>query len=128
MDEPTLDEAMRGAPGFTLTAAKWWVVGNLSAIAVWIYIASRIWPWPPYEHCEFAPGDPWYFLFAVLPLLGLALVVHIAALIASIVRGRRTHQWPMLLAVLITASAWIGAATFDYYQGQRYITDQCPTK
>jgi hypothetical protein len=128
MDEPMRGKAMRGAPTFTRTAEKWWLFGNLGGIAVWTYVASAIWPWPPYEHCDFAPGDPWYFFVIVVPLLGLALVVHIAVLIASIVRGRRTHNWTMLVAVLVTASIWTGAATYDHYRGQRYVTDECPTK
>jgi hypothetical protein len=113
---------------FMQTLAKWWIAGNLGAIAAWIYVASRIWPWPPYEHCDCAPGDPWYFFLLVLPPLAVATIIQIAALITSIIRGRRTRRWALLTAVLVTTGAWIGAAAIDCQCAQRYVTEECPLK
>jgi len=106
----------------------WWVIANLLGIAAWLYIASRIWPWPPYVHCDFAPGDPFYFFGLVVPLFVVAAIVQIVALIVVTARAIRTRRKLMFLAVLLSAVAWTGAAAYDMHRGHRYVTDDCPTK
>ncbi len=49
-----------------------WLVGNMTAVALWLWVASGIWPPPGWEHCDFAPGDPWYFFLLVAPILLVA--------------------------------------------------------
>jgi uncharacterized membrane protein YedE/YeeE len=104
---------------------RWWFIGNACAIALWLLVASQIWPWPPYEHCDFAPGDPSYFFFLVLPLLVVAAVVQLSGLIAGIVRCARHKGAPLLVAALVTTLAWGAASAYDFYRAHRFVTDDC---
>ena len=107
-----------------LNWAAWWLLANVGCILGWLYVASRIWPQPPYEHCDFAPGDPWWFFFLVVPLWFIAMAIQGVALIFAL-QNRRTSRWFLLFVALLGITAWIGAAAYDHHRGQRYVTEQC---
>ena len=107
-------------------SGAWWLVANVCGISAWLYFASTLWPSQPYEHCDFAPGDPFVFLLMVVPLFGLAALAQLVALAFAIRRGIRTKRWTVLALVVITMSGWAAAAAYDYYRGQRIVTEDCP--
>jgi hypothetical protein len=109
-----------------LTRYRWWFVSNVCGIGLWLYVASRIWPRAPYEHCDFAPGDPWWFLLLVLPLLALAALVQIVALVVGAINCAKRKNASLLVAVAVVAIAWTVAAVYDFHRGQRYVTGECP--
>jgi hypothetical protein len=102
-----------------------WVIGNPCAIGLWIVVAAQIWPRPPYEHCDFAPGDPAYFFLLVVPLFALALIANAGGLIWTTIRGFKTRRWVSMCAVALTCVAWMGAGAYDHARGMHYVTSDC---
>jgi hypothetical protein len=99
----------------------WWVPLNVAGMAVFLRLASALWVWPGDEGMPGGPGDAFYWLFMLVPILITFLVANMIALVLAWRRtsGRARHI--MVAICLGIAVAWVGAIAFDHYKSYRVI-------
>lgn len=101
-----------------------WLAANIAGMVVYLYAASRLWVQPGEEGMPGGPGDAFYWLMFLVPILGAFLVFNSLALL-SIVRGRAvTPIRAALLLWLVVATLWGGTLAVNHVRSVRYIDAQ----
>lgn len=98
-----------------------WLVLNAVGMAAYLALASNLWVVPGEEGMPGGPGDAFYWLFFVVPVLGLFLVVNTGALIAIVRRLSATKLRLALFVWLVVAGLWAATLTVDHYRAVRFI-------
>ncbi len=101
-----------------------WLAVNAAGIAVYLYLASKLWVVPGEEGTPGGPGEAFYWLLCLVPVLGLFLTFNIVALFAVLLRGSAKRLSVALLVWAIVASLWVGTLAVDHYRSIRYVDAQ----
>jgi hypothetical protein len=96
---------------YSLRTPILWLGLNIAALAVWLFIAWRVWPWPNYGYCDF-PELSWVFWFDFAPRF--ILLLQLLVFFGMAVRALRRRQFLGSLAVLLTTAAWFALASYDF--------------
>jgi hypothetical protein len=99
----------------------WWVPLNVVGMAVYLWLASALWVWPGDVGMPGGPGDAFYWLFVVVPVLLAFVIANALALMLAWRRtsGRLRHI--MVAMWLAIALAWAVTVVFDHYKSYRVI-------
>lgn len=98
-----------------------WLVLNAVGIAAYLAFASKLWVVSGEEGMPGGPGDAFYWLLFLAPVLGLFLIFNTVALVA-IVRRRSATQLRLALFVwLVVVGLWAGTLAVDHYRSVRFI-------
>src|SRR5215510_11112685 len=93
-----------------------WLTLNVVGVGVYLWLASALWVRPGEEGEPGGPGDAFYWLFYLVPILLSSLVINLVALfviIRRIVVSRR--GWAALALWLSVAAVWAGAVAYDQH-------------
>lgn len=61
--------------------ARVWLGLNVAGVALFLHNAANLWPVPGDEHNPGGPGDAFYWVLAVAPLLASFLLVNLTVLV-----------------------------------------------
>ena len=100
-----------------------WLALNVAGGSTYLLLASRLWVQPGEEGQPGGPGDAFYWLFALAPILFAYATLDAAALVAILRRAVRDRALSSSrLALWIAAAAmWVGVVAYDYHRSVRYI-------
>ena len=99
-----------------------WLALNLAGLIAYLWLASALWVRAGEEGEPGGPGDAFYWLFAVVPVLLVYVAFNLLALIA-IVR-RAATGWsakPALFLWAVAVAAWVAAVAYDQHRSMRHI-------
>jgi len=101
-----------------LALAKWAIV-NLIGIGFYLYLASTLWPAKGEENTPGGPGDAFFIVFAICPILLVFAVANFATLYLIIrhVHEKRTAFAGWSVIILL----WIAAVLIDHGQSVHMI-------
>jgi len=91
-----------------------WLLFNLVIAALWLRLASNLWPEPGFEGCGPDGADGITFLFLVLPLFCAGALTNFLALGVAASRHFRRLGSSWLIVLLITSVVWVGVAGYAY--------------
>lgn len=101
-----------------------WLAANALGVAVYLKMASALWVVPGEEGMPGGPGDAFYWLFFVVPVLAAFLLVNSVALVVIARRFRASGRCVALAIWLAVALLWAGAVVIDYQRSVRFIDAQ----
>jgi hypothetical protein len=92
-----------------------WLAGNLGGVAVYLLLASRL--WPPAElrgtPDAIGPGDPFIWASTVVPTFIVCATFNIAIIAWSGWRRRRSAEWQPTRWAWVIPVLWATACTID---------------
>jgi hypothetical protein len=104
-----------------LPRSLWWVIVNVAGIGTYLHLASALWVLPGEEGLPGGPGDAFYFLLLLLPIVLLFLVGNVVTLI-FVMRGLKNGGNEIALSVWLAVGAlWICAIGYDQHRSFRVI-------
>ena len=98
-----------------------WIALNVLGMAVYLKLASALWVRPGEEGTPGGPGDAFYWLLVLVPVLAVFAVLNFIALTAIVRRARALGRRVALALWLAVAVLWIGAAVMDHLHSVRHI-------
>lgn len=98
-----------------------WLAINVLGMGGYLFFASSLWVKPEEQGTPGGPGDAFYWLFTLVPILVAFAVFNIAALVKVVIEYRRTHSLIPLLLWVIVLSVWFNVLVVDRIKGIRYI-------
>jgi len=102
-----------------------WLIFNAIGIAVWLCVASIVWPNHGIEGCSPDGPDGLALIAIVIPFSCVVFIVNTTAIVAVGFNVDQRHNPLLLLAIVATTIIWIGAAAFDYHMTTRPVTEEC---
>jgi hypothetical protein len=104
-----------------LRRSAWWVAVNVAGICLYIYLASALWVLPGEEGQPGGPGDAFYWLFLLVPIVFLFLIGNAITLIFAM-RGLKNGGNEIALTAWFAIGAlWICALGYDQHRSFRVI-------
>lgn len=104
--------------------SSWWVLANIAGILAYLKLASALWVQPGEEGTPGGPGDAFYWLFLIVPVL-VAFLVFNSAVLFVIARRIRAGRTKASLAVWFAfAGLWVGAVAYDHHKSYNVIDAQ----
>ncbi len=104
---------------FLLRRASWWVLFNFAGMAGYLFLASMLWVRPGEEGVPGGPGDGFYRLVCLVPVLVLFFALNVAALFFVVYQIKRTGRKRALALWLGVALLWMGTAALDQHKSFR---------
>lgn len=101
-----------------------WLSLNVLGMAVYLKLASALWVRPGEEGTPGGPGDVFYWLLVLIPILAGFFVLNSIALAVVVRRLRVIGRRVALTLWLAVATLWIGAVVIDHLHSVRYIDAQ----
>ena len=101
-----------------------WLSLNVLGMAVYLTLASALWVRPGEEGTPGGPGDAFYWLLILIPILAGFFVLNSITLAVIVRRLRVIGQCVALTLWLAVALLWIGAVVVDHLHSVRYIDAQ----
>ena len=101
-----------------------WLSLNVLGMVVYLKLASALWVRPSEEGTTGGPGDAFYWLLILIPILAGFFILNSIALAAIVRRLRVIGQRVALTLWLAVATLWIGAVVVDHLHSVRYIDAQ----
>jgi len=98
-----------------------WVFVNVAGIATYLKLASALWVFPGEEGTPGGPGDAFYWLFYIVPLLIAFLILNSVALFFIVRRPQATGKKLALNLWRIVAVLWLATVAFDHHKSFRAI-------
>ncbi|MDQ0586101.1 hypothetical protein [Variovorax paradoxus] len=98
-----------------------WLAANVLGMAVYLKLASALWVVPSEEGMPGGPGDAFYWLFFLVPVLAAFTLVNSMALFIVVSRFRRSGGRVALVVWLAVAVLWAGTVVIDHQRQVRYI-------
>ena len=100
------------------------MIFNIAGMALYLWLASSLWVRPGEEGTPGGPGDAFYWLFVIVPILGAYFLIDLAALLVILFQ-RRGHALKKALILWGTVAAlWGIVVAFDHHKGFRNIDPQ----
>src|SRR5262245_52872413 len=91
-----------------------WLAINVSGMGVYLWLASSLWVLPGEEGEPGGPGDAFYWLFVLVPVLVAYLVANLIALFVIIRRVMAApREWTALLWWLAAVTLWVATVAYD---------------
>ncbi len=101
-----------------------WVALNVVGMAAYLKLASALWVLPGEEGTPGGPGDAFYWLFLLVPVLAVFLLFNLVALFFVVRRSRASGSTVPLTVWLTVAALWVATVAFDYHKSFRVIDAQ----
>jgi hypothetical protein len=98
-----------------------WVALNIAGMLVFLLLGRALWVRPGEEGEPGGPGDGFYLLFVLVPILVTYMAVDLAALAAIVCRLRKVGKFEPLLVWLAITALWFCAVAYDYHRSARHI-------
>ncbi len=101
-----------------------WIALNLAGMAFYLKVASVLWVHPGEEGTPGGPGDGFYSLVCVLPILMVYSVINFVAFVLSLRQLLRTQNSENKVGLVICVCLivlWTGTVAFDQYRSFRVI-------
>lgn len=103
----------------SLPALARWAIVNLIGIGFYLYLASALWPAKGEGNTPGGPGDAFFIVFAIWPILLVFAVANFATLYLII---RHVHEKRTAFAVWsVIILLWIAAVLIDHGQSVHMI-------
>ena len=94
-------------------------------MGVYLWLAASLWVRPGEEGEPGGPGDAFYWLFLLVPILVSYLAINVVALVAIVRRLMLSGRgWSALALWLVAAALWAGTVAYDHHRSVRYIDAQ----
>lgn len=101
--------------------AFWWPTLNLAGIALYLRLASTLWPLPGEEHLPGGPGDAFVWILEILPLQVIAVAANTGAFVL-VLRNRKHRDGPINALIVVTvATLWLCAVVYDQERSFRWV-------
>lgn len=98
-----------------------WTAINFVGMAAYLWAASILWVRPGEEGTPGGPGDAFYWLFVLVPILIGFAVINLVALASVLREALRSHRlWPFVPWVIMIA-LWSALLAFEHYKSFRVI-------
>ena len=106
----------------------WWALANIAGVLAYLKLASALWVLPGEEGTPGGPGDAFYWLFLLVPVLAAFFLFNSAVLfvIARRIRAERTKS--SLAVWFAVAGLWVSAVAYDHHKSYRVIDAQYGVK
>jgi uncharacterized membrane protein YhaH (DUF805 family) len=105
-------------------SAKLWVLLNLAGVVAYLWLASTLWVQPGEEGEPGGPGDAFYWLFVLVPILGGSLAVNMIALAVIVRRLANRGNKSGLFVWLAVAFLWLAVVAYDHHKSVRVIDEK----
>jgi hypothetical protein len=104
---------------------RWiWLALNLCGMGAYLWLASALWVKPGTEGEPGGPGDAFYWLFLLVPILGSFLILDLATLFVILFQRRGFALKVALAWWAATAVLWISVVAFDHHKAFRVISPE----
>ena len=97
-----------------------WAVANVTGMGLYLLLASRLWPVKGEENTPGGPGDAFYYIFILVPILLFFAAINMAELYRIV---RRSNEKRIAVFIWTTVLClWIAIFLVDHIQGVRNIS------
>jgi uncharacterized membrane protein YozB (DUF420 family) len=97
-----------------------WAIVNVTGMGLYLLLASRLWPVKGEENTPGGPGDAFYYIFILVPILLFFAAINMAELYRIVRHGSEKR-----IAVFIWTTVlclWIAIFLVGHIQGVRNIS------
>jgi len=101
-----------------------WIICNAVGMLLYLYLASTLWVRPGEDGLPGGPGDAFYWLLYLVPILLTFLLGNLAALTVIAFRRSGRHRVVAVAVWCVIASLWVGIAAVDHQRSVHYIDAQ----
>lgn len=98
-----------------------WTLLNLLGMAVFVRLASELWILPGEENLPGGPGDAFYWLFVLVPILLGYLTLNLIALVVIVKRAQESRTKMRIYVWGAVAILWLMVFRYDYIRSFRDI-------
>ena len=106
---------------FLLRRRTLWLAVNVLGMLIYLKLVSALWVIPGEEGMPGGPGDAFYWLFFLVPVLAAFTLVNSIALFIAVRRFRRSGGCVALAVWLAVAVLWAGTVVIDHQRQARHI-------
>ena len=97
---------------------------NFAGMAFYLYLASDLWVYPGGKGDPGGPGDAFYWLFFLVPVLVAYSAINLVALAAIVHRIRSTKITRPLLIWFVIAALWVVTLIYDHHRAFRVVDEK----
>ena len=98
-----------------------WLGANVIGIAIYLNLASALWVRPGEEGTPRGPGDAFYWLGVLVPILTGFVVLNVTVLTVIVLRMKALRRRVALAFWFAVAFLWVGAVVVDHVRAFREI-------
>ncbi len=98
-----------------------WILLNAIGMVVYLYLASTLWLLPGEEGLPGGPGDAFYWLLVLVPILLAFLLFNLVVYAVIAWRRRGRHRLVAAAVWCVVALLWIGTVAVDQQRSFRTI-------
>ena len=96
-------------------------MANVAGMAAYLKLASALWVLPGEEGTPGGPGDAFYWLRYLVPLLVAFLILNSVALFLIVRRPQTAGRKVALNLWRVVAVLWLGTLAFDHHRSFRAV-------
>ena len=104
-----------------LRRSSLWVFVNVAGMAAYLKLASALWVFPGEKGTPGGPGDAFYWLIYLVPLLVAFLIFNSVALFFIVRRPQASGRRVALNLWRVVALLWLGTVAFDHHKSSRAL-------
>ena len=101
-----------------------WIVLNALGVTAYLYLASNLWASPSEQGTVGGPGDAFYWLFPLAPLISFFALTNLLILPSVIRQKRMSGKFTALIIWLMTIFLWFSVIFVDYLLSARVVARQ----
>lgn len=102
--------------GYLMRRLSRWVAINLIGMAAYLWAASALWVRPGEEGTPGGPGDAFYWLFTLVPIMVVFAGFNVAKFILVLREAFRNRRLAPLVVWLMVITLWAAVLVFDRYK------------
>lgn len=102
----------------------WWVLANIAGMLAYLKLASALWVLLGEEGTPGGPGDAFYWLFLLAPVLAAFFLFNSAVLFVIACHIRAERSKASLAVWFAVAGLWVGTVAYDHHKSYRVIDAQ----
>lgn len=107
--------------GYSKRKLSQWAAINVVGMVAYLWAASALWIRPGEEGTPGGPGDAFYWLFILLPIMVVFAAANLIALVSALLEIIRNRLFTPFAAWLIVIALWSAVLAFDRYKAFRVI-------
>jgi small-conductance mechanosensitive channel len=93
-----------------------WIAINLVGMTAYLWMASALWIRLGEEGTPGGPGDAFYSLFILVPIIVVFIAINLTVLVPVLREAVRNHRFWPFMAWLIMIALWAALLAFDRYK------------